>query len=598
MNLDELKARLNGVEWNDIEFKEAAWQVPRDIYATVSAFSNTVGGWIVFGIKETNGNYTIAGVIEADKVQNAFVSTLRQQGKFSCAIAFEEDLLNEKDGIVLVFYIPQVHRQNKPVHLDGDPKRSFVRKAGTTQSCNSAELLAFIRDASDEHYEDEVVPSLTPPTCFDDDSLRWYRSRFNEKNPGHETTDAPNTSFLEHFGLVVAHEGTARPTRAAILLFGTAAACNRVFSRQQVDFFRFVTNKADCLPETRWDDRIETLNEGNLIRSWRRILEVYREHYASSGPFDLDSTSMERTGAPPDYLAFREAVLNLLIHQDFGDQTRKATIHTYADTFEFWNPGASFVCGDEFFQPGDKPVRNPKLRNMLNRVGIGEQANTGIKNMFAYQRRLGRVAPVIDNDPANHSFRLLLSKEQSLSAQQQALLDRLSVRLSDSQSTVFLHCWRRESVTLLEAQAVAGTGIAETAKDLSHLETQVLLRKTESHLGHAVYRIHDHLREAHPVPDLIPDTTPGVTGEVTGEATGEVTGEVERIIRAVTGEMKRSEIQAVLELRHEDHFRERYLKPALDSGWIEMTVPEKPQSPLQQYRLTEKAREWLDFHPN
>jgi hypothetical protein len=32
MTLDELKARLDGLEWNDIEFKEAAWQVPRDIY--------------------------------------------------------------------------------------------------------------------------------------------------------------------------------------------------------------------------------------------------------------------------------------------------------------------------------------------------------------------------------------------------------------------------------------------------------------------------------------------------------------------------------------------------------------------------------------
>ena len=31
MTLDELKCRLAGLEWNDIEFKEASWQVPRDI---------------------------------------------------------------------------------------------------------------------------------------------------------------------------------------------------------------------------------------------------------------------------------------------------------------------------------------------------------------------------------------------------------------------------------------------------------------------------------------------------------------------------------------------------------------------------------------
>ena len=40
-------------------------------------------------------------------------------------------------------------------------------------------------------------------------------------------------------------------------------------------------------------------------------------------------------------------------------------------------------------------------------------------------------------------------------------------------------------------------------------------------------------------------------------------------------------------------FRERYLKPALDEGLIEMTIPEKPNSRLQKYRLTDKGRRWL-----
>ena len=39
--------------------------------------------------------------------------------------------------------------------------------------------------------------------------------------------------------------------------------------------------------------------------------------------------------------------------------------------------------------------------------------------------------------------------------------------------------------------------------------------------------------------------------------------------------------------------RTAYVNPALDADWIEMTIPEKPQSSLQKYRLTEKARQWL-----
>ena len=41
-------------------------------------------------------------------------------------------------------------------------------------------------------------------------------------------------------------------------------------------------------------------------------------------------------------------------------------------------------------------------------------------------------------------------------------------------------------------------------------------------------------------------------------------------------------------------FREQVLKPLLDAGLVEMTVPGKPTSSKQRYRLTERGRTWLD----
>jgi len=40
-------------------------------------------------------------------------------------------------------------------------------------------------------------------------------------------------------------------------------------------------------------------------------------------------------------------------------------------------------------------------------------------------------------------------------------------------------------------------------------------------------------------------------------------------------------------------FRNQVLKPLLDEGSIEMTVPEKPKSSKQKYRLTDKGKDWL-----
>ncbi len=80
-----------------------------------------------------------------------------------------------------------------------------------------------------------------------------------------------------------------------------------------------------------------------------------------------------------------------------------------------------------------------------------------------------------------------------------------------------------------------------------------------------------------------------VTGEATGEATGEVTGEVLKVILVLEGEMKRSEMQQILQLKHDDYFRIEYILPALESGVIEQTYPEIPNHPQQRYKLTEKG---------
>jgi len=44
-----------------------------------------------------------------------------------------------------------------------------------------------------------------------------------------------------------------------------------------------------------------------------------------------------------------------------------------------------------------------------------------------------------------------------------------------------------------------------------------------------------------------------------------------------------------LNLKHEDHFREAYLRPAIKAGLVEMTIPDKPRSSRQKYRLTQKG---------
>ncbi len=74
--------------------------------------------------------------------------------------------------------------------------------------------------------------------------------------------------------------------------------------------------------------------------------------------------------------------------------------------------------------------------------------------------------------------------------------------------------------------------------------------------------------------------------QVTPQDTPQVTPQVEGLLRMLNAAMDRQEIQESLQLSDRENFRISYLKPALDAGLVEMTIPDKPNSRLQKYRLT------------
>jgi len=75
----------------------------------------------------------------------------------------------------------------------------------------------------------------------------------------------------------------------------------------------------------------------------------------------------------------------------------------------------------------------------------------------------------------------------------------------------------------------------------------------------------------------------------TDQVSDQVTDQVAALLR-VLGKDTLSAVECMkrLKLSHRPTFRSNYLNPALQAGLIEYTIPEKPQSRLQKYRLTNK----------
>lgn len=76
--------------------------------------------------------------------------------------------------------------------------------------------------------------------------------------------------------------------------------------------------------------------------------------------------------------------------------------------------------------------------------------------------------------------------------------------------------------------------------------------------------------------------------------THQVTPQVTKLIAVMNGELYRVEIQNKLGLNDREYFRKNYLIPALENGFVEMTIPDKPNSRNQKYRLTELGKILVD----
>lgn len=224
MTNDELIARLNEPEWSDLECKKSEHGVSEDAYRSVSAFANTTGGTLVFGVKDSHGQLEVVGVSEPDKVQNDFLSALRTGDKLNRRISVKEERFEHDGKTLLVFHIPEALRSEKPVYLKGDIRQSYIRRGASDEQCTQTEIERFLRDAAAERYDSQAV-GYDPNTCFDHHSLAWYRSRYESRPNNRSYAEASDSDFLFQLGLIRDTPQAANPPMRRFYSLAQTAIC-------------------------------------------------------------------------------------------------------------------------------------------------------------------------------------------------------------------------------------------------------------------------------------------------------------------------------------------------------------------------------------
>lgn len=142
MNQSEFLDKLTELEWEDFEVKEAKAEVPKSSWETVSAFANTSGGWLVFGVKQMGKTFTIQGVANSEKIEQDFLNTIRGE-KFNTTLGVKSVKYNFEDKAVLAFHIAASKR--KPVYFNNQTN-TYIRRGSADTKATKEEVDTMYRD--------------------------------------------------------------------------------------------------------------------------------------------------------------------------------------------------------------------------------------------------------------------------------------------------------------------------------------------------------------------------------------------------------------------------------------------------------------------
>lgn len=241
----EIKDMMLYGERINIEYKEAASDLPKSLWETYSSFANTIGGTIVLGIKEHRnksveaGKFEIRGVGDADKMLKTFWDTINSD-KVSRNILVDEDVecVNYEDKTLLIVHVPQANYTMRPIYINKNLiGGTFKRNYEGDYHCTDDEVKSMLRDAN-ENGNDGVLIEHYDMNDIDLPTLHAYRNRFEVRNVDHAFNQLDDKDFLRNMGGYTTDRSIRREglTMAGLLMFGKGLSVRDRFDNLRMDY--------------------------------------------------------------------------------------------------------------------------------------------------------------------------------------------------------------------------------------------------------------------------------------------------------------------------------------------------------------------------
>jgi len=529
------------VEWERLEFKEG-WN-PEDVMHSACAFANDInnwgGGYIIIGIKAVNGiaQFPPKGlpVESLDRIQGELIGVCYKIQPNYLPITQPVEIEGKH---ILVVWCPagDLRPYSCPSTLGNDARRQYYIRSGSRSIIAQGGIQTRLIELTAKVPFDDRI---NQEAALNNLELGLIREFLQEAGSElfDESTSMPFTDLCKAMHIARGPIESLRPVNVGLLFFNSNP--HRFFNRAWIEL---VIHK----DETGSNFISETF-KGPLHKQIRNCLAYLKSEVLKTEVRKITGQAENVTLSNYPYNALEEAICNAVYHKNYAEE-KPIEIQVLPDKIEILSyPGPLPPISNISLQQRRviaRDYRNRRIGDFLKELKLTEGKATGIPIIRDTMMKNGSQEPVFYTDEKRTLF------------------------------LVTLPC--HENWKVIKSGPKLGTKL--TRKDIDEKFNEWFdYQAIKEILDYDITESKDYLREC--------------IGTKLGTKSGAKS--ISLIDMLGNNTKSRLELMDGLGLYNKTGNFNKYIKPLINAGIIEMTIPDKPTSQLQQYCLTEKGRKLL-----
>ena len=334
---------------------------PKSWCKSISAFANTLGGFLIFGISDDN---QIVGLETPDKDAELISEIIKT--RLNPIPEFKISFHTEDGNVVLIVQV--FKGEETPYYYSGDGLlEAYVRIGNESVKASPIELKRLVLRGRNTTFDSQNSMYKVEDYAFSklrERYKKWTGNSFDEKDLVSFGL-ATEQGYLTNAGALIADESPIRYSRIFCTRWNGLNKSGGTF---------------DALDDAEYEGSVLSLIDNGEAFIKRNTKMMWRK----------TSNSREEM---PEYVerSYHEALVNAIAHRDYLINGSEVHVDMYDDRLEIYSPGgmpdgSNIQERDPVTVPSTR--RNPVLADVFNRLGYMERKGSGfakILDNYAFQ---------------------------------------------------------------------------------------------------------------------------------------------------------------------------------------------------------------------